>query len=227
MGFTVNVAFTLRCDGRQQYIEHTVQSILDHVRAPHFTYGVIVDDSGDADYAAWLDKTFPFLERLHHPERRGLGGCFKSALEVVLGTDADWAFMVEDDTPILRDVILTPMADVLNSNPSLSQLMFMRPPFNSEEIRAGGVYQLNPDAFIERTNGTERWVEHDRWYGFQPHLTSRRVIECIVANAIDFLELGVTDALKPAGYHFGYWGALTDPPLCDHAGQARSTGYRW
>lgn len=227
MGFEVNVAFVLRCDGRRDYIEQTVQSVADHIKAPSFSYGVIIDDSGDAEYAAWLDKTFPFLERLHHPERTGLGGCFRSSLDVVLGTDADYAFMVEDDTPIVRDVMLTPLADVLGANPSLAQLMFQRPPFNAEEIRAGGVYRLNPDAFTECTDGTSRWVTHDRWYGFQPHLVPRRVVDHMRSHATDFLELGVTDALKPAGYHFGYWGGLDDDPYCDHTGQTRSAGYRW
>lgn len=223
----MNVAFVLRCDGRRDFIERTVQSVSDHIKAPRFSYGVIVDDSGDADYAAWLDETFPFLECLHHPQRLGLGSCFQSALNVVLGTDADYAFMVEDDTPILRDVILTPLADVLNTDPQLAQLMFMRPPFNDEEIAAGGVYQLTPDEFTEHNDGTSRWVTHNRWFGFQPSLVPRDVIELMATKATNFLELGVTEPLKEAGYHFGYWGGLDDAPYCDHVGTMRSAGYHW
>lgn len=227
MGKPMNVAFVLRCDGRREFIEQTIQSVEQHIRAPRFTYGVIVDDSGDTEYASWLDETFPFLECLHHAERLGLGGCFQSALNVVLGTDADYAFLVEDDTPILRDVILAPLADILNTHPSLAQLMFMRPPFNAEEIAAGGVYQLNPSAFTERTNGTDKWVEHDTWFGFQPSLVPRDVIELMATKATNFLELGVTEVLKDAGYHFGYWGGLNDASYCDHVGVTRSQGYRW
>lgn len=223
----MNVAFVLRCDGRREFIERTIQSVEQHVKAPHFQYGVIVDDSGDPDYASWLDAMFPYMECLHHEERRGLGGCFQSALNVVLGTDADYAFMVEDDTPMIRDVMLTPLADVLHDNPSLSQLMFMRPPFNSDEIAAGGVYQQTPGDFTERTDGTHRWVTHDKWFGFQPCLVPRDVIELMATKATNFLELGVTETLKESGYHFGYWDGLDAAPYCDHIGTSRSSGYHW
>ena len=223
----MNVAFVLRCDGRKTYIERTVQSVRDHVKGIHFAYGVIVDDSGDPEYAEWLDTTFPELECLHHPERLGLGGCFQSALETIVATDADYAFMVEDDTPLLGDISLTDMIDVLNANQSLAQLMLQRPPFNTEEVAAGGVYQLTPNDFAECSDGKYTWVEHFRHYGFQPHLVKRHVIEYILTNATNFLELGVTEPLKAAGYNFGYWGGINDPPLCEHAGQMRSSGYSW
>ena len=95
----MDVAFILRTDGRREFIEKTIQSVEQHIRAPHFAYGVIVDDSGDPDYWSWLDTTFPFLECVHHPERRGLGGCYKSSLDVFLGTDADFLFQ---SSPILN-----------------------------------------------------------------------------------------------------------------------------
>ena len=224
----MNVAFVLRCDGRKTHIEHTVQSVRDHIKKPFFfSHGVIIDDSADTSYATWLDTTFSELECLHHPERLGLGGCFRSALEVITGTNAEYGFLVEDDTPLLGDIDLTAMAAVLDANPLLSQLMLQRPAFNTEEIAAGGVYALNPNDFTERSDGPHAWVEHSRHYGFQPHLVKRNVIECMFANATNFLELGVTEVLKPAGYTFGYWGGINDPPLCEHTGNQRSSGYRW
>lgn len=222
----MNVAFVCRTDGRREHIEQTVQSVMDHVKTK-FTYGVIVDDSGDDSYCAWLRETFPFLEILHHTERRGLGGCFKSALEVVAGTDATHLFAVEDDTPILADISLAAMADVLDANGKLSQLMLMRPPFNVEEIAAGGVYQLTPDAFTERTDGTHHWVTHEKWFGYQPFLCKRSIVDFMLAHPSDYLELGVTTPLKDAGYNFGYWGGLNDEPLCNHVGVTRHPNYRW
>lgn len=223
----MNVAFILRTDGRREYIEQTIASVEKHVRAPYFSHGIIIDDSADSDYAAWLEATFPNFDCVHHPERLGLGGCYKSSLDMFLYTSDEWLFQIEDDTPVIGDVILTPLADVLNANESLSQLMFARPPFNQAEINAGGVFQQNPHAFTERTNGTDKWIEHSLHFGFQPALIPRRVVEYVVQHADNFLELGVTDPLKAAGYNFGYWGGLTDPPLCDHVGRVRTQNYRW
>jgi hypothetical protein len=136
--------------------------------------------------------------------------------------------MVEDDTPLLSDIDLDQMASVLWTYPYLSQLMLMRPPFNTEEIAAGGVFQLTPNEFTEYSDDGQRaWVVHDRWYGFQPNLTPRPVIELMLTKSSNFLELGVTEALRSAGYRFGYWGRINDAPRCDHIGHVRSSGYRW
>lgn len=220
----MTVALTIRCDGRREYLERTVKSIYDHTTEP-FIAKFIIDDSGDLDYQAWLDATFPEFVCIHHDARQGLGACFQSAL--AMSVDADYGFFVEDDTPLLGYVDIAGMAIVLQSNPSLSQLMLMRPPFNTEEVAAGGVYQMTPGDFTECTDGLFTWVEHDKWYGFQPNLTPAHAISVMLSEASNFLELGVTDALKPAGYNFGYWGGLHDAPLCNHDGTVRSSGYRW
>ena len=143
----------------------------------------IIDDSGDPAYQLWLDETFPDWTRIHHPERQGLGACFQSALLAVMSTDADYGFTVEDDTPLLGYVDIAGMSVVLKANPSLSQLMLMRPPFNAEEIAAGGVYRQTPGDFTERTDGLFTWVEHQKWYGFQPNLTPRTVIDLMLTKS--------------------------------------------
>lgn len=222
----MNAVLTLRCDGRREYIVNTVQSIFTHV-TNGFTQKFIIDDSGNEDYARWLDATFPQFDCIHHAERRGLGGCFKSSLETILTTSADYAFMVEDDTPLIADIDLEAMARVLYEHPNLSQIMLMRPPFNEEERRVGGVYQMTPNEFTEQTDGTNTWVEHARWYGFQPNLSPRNVIQFMVEKATNFLELGVTEPLLAANQRFAYWGGLNDAPMCSHDGLVRSNGYRW
>lgn len=220
-------ALTIRCDGRREYIEHTVESVRQFI-TPEFSDKFIVDDSGDSEYAAWLDVTFPDFDCIHHVERTGLGGCFRAALEVVTAKpNVDYVFMVEDDTPLLSAIDLDAMAAVLLAHPVLSQLMLMRPPFNAEEIAAGGVFQLTPGEFTECSDSTHVWTEHNRWYGFQPNLTPRKVVECMLATPNDYLELGVTEVLKAAGYRFAYWGGISDPPRTAHVGYVRSAGYRW
>jgi hypothetical protein len=201
-----------------------VQSIRAHTNVP-FVEKIIIDDSGDLAYQLWLDDTFPEFTRIHHPERQGLGACFQSALLAVMSTDADYGFMVEDDTPLLGYVDIDGMSIVLQSHAYLSQLMLARPAFNDAEIAAGGVFQQTPDDFTECTNGLWTWIEHQKWYGFQPHLAPRHIIEDILDLATSFLELGVTVALP--SYKFGYWGGLDDPPLCAHTGTQRSANYRW
>lgn len=224
----MNVCFTVRVDGRRQYIEDTVTSVDRFVNTSvYFDQGYVIDDSGDPEFAAWLDETFPYLAGIHHPERLGLGGCFKSMLETFIASGCDYVFAVEDDTPLIGDIDLTDMAAVLQPRSNLAQLMLMRPPFNTEEVAVGGVYAMSPDDYTERSDNVHTWVEHERHFGFQPFLATRDVARYVLDNATNFLELGVTEPLKAAAFKFGYWGGLSDPPLCSHAGRVRSGGYRW
>ena len=217
---------TVVCDGRPQYLPETIAALEKHVHPLDDI--VVIDDSADIGYAQMLESSYPQLDGfVHHSERRGLGGAVKSAWEVALDRGAEYVWRQEDDCPVTADIDLNELAAVLDSNPHCAQLMLMRPPFNSEEINAGGVYALNPHLFTEQTDGTHRWVEHDSLYGFQPNLTPRSVIEYALEHCTGFLELDVTAALLPAGYRFGYWGGLDDPPMCVHAGVTRSSGYRW
>lgn len=220
--------FTIRVDGRRQHIEETMASVERFIRDNvKFDAGYIIDDSGDPEFQSWLRETFPWLTLVAHPERSGLGGCFQSMLETFVASGCDYVFAVEDDTPLIGEIDLADMAAVLQSRSNLAQLMLMRPPFNTEEIAAGGVYAMSPDDYIERTDDVHTWVEHERHFGFQPFLATRDVAQYVLDSATNFLELGVTEPLKAAAFTFGYWGGLNDPPLCSHAGLVRSSGYRW
>ena len=134
---------TIICDGRVGYLTETIAALEKNVHP--LDEILLVDDSADIGYAQMLESSYPELDGfVHHPERRGLGGAVKSAWEVALNHGADYVWRQEDDCPVTADIDLNELATVLDRNQHLSQLMLMRPPFNTEEINAGGVYALNP-----------------------------------------------------------------------------------
>ena len=222
----MKTVFILRCDGRTQYIQQTIRSVREHIAHP-FDRKFIIDDSADASYAAWLDDIFPDFERIHHEERRGLGGCFKSALETAAATDADYAFITEDDMPILDDINLEPWAALLDYRPYLAQVGLNRKPLNDDESREQSVVAAHPHLFTEKRVGSVVWVETDNLFVFSPSLVPQHAIDAMLGNTTVFLEREITDALLALEYRFSYWGTRNDPPLCAHAGTVRSSGYRW
>jgi hypothetical protein len=212
-------------DGRPEYLKQTVAS-LDHVKP--IDVRVLIDDSGDKTYGDWLGWTYPnFDEQVHHHQRRGLGGAVRSAWETALEHGADFVWHNEDDMPIAADIDLTTFIDLLKAQPHLAQVGLKRQPFSPEEIRAGGIVEAYPHFYTEHTDAGVTWIETDHLFVFSPSLIPRRVIECVLENTDTFLEDNVTKALWRYSYRSCYWGGLYDPPLCNHIGITRSTGYHW
>ena len=221
----MTTALILRCDGRREYIEETVHSTITHLGA--FEHQIIIDDSGDADYGKWLDARFGGFNCVHHSERRGLSGCFKSACDVAIALGVDYVFSTEDDYAITSDLDLTAFIALLESQPHLAQVALKRTSYSPQEHAAGGIVEAYPHFYNERSAGGMTWLETDHLFVFSPSLIPRRVIECALANTDTFLEDNVTAALWANGYRSCYWGAMFDRPLCGHVGTTRSVGYRW
>jgi hypothetical protein len=220
----VSIALVLRCDGRRQYIEQSIAS-LSHIDCD-FTYRFIVDDSGDKEYADWLDATFPTFECIHHPERQGMSGGVRTAFATVVRSGVDYAFATEDDMQIVSDVSLSPMIELLESQPHLCQIGLKRLG-NEQEMAGGGWVEIQPPLYAEHHAGDLTWIDTDWLFFFSPSLIPRRIMEFALANVSVFLETEIMDALRPQGYRSSFIGGMYDPPLCRHVGYARSSGYRW
>ncbi len=199
--------------------------MVDHVSP--IDIRILINDSGDPDYALYLEHTYPqFNRQVHHPTRRGLGGAVRTAWETALSyDDVTHVWHNEDDQVILSAIDLTAFAALLESQPHLAQVGAKRTAYSPEEHAAGGVVEAHPEFYAERTADGITWTETDHLFVFGPSLIPRRVIECALTNADVFLERDVTDALWGHGYRSCYWGAMYDPPLCDHIGVERSAGW--
>ncbi len=205
-------------DGRREYMERTLASCQEMI--PEFA-PIIVDDSGDAEYAAWLDGLG--AQVVHHPERQGLAAAVRTGWTEALKTDAEFVWHHEDDFTLTMPVEIHAMARVLCLHPYLAQLVLKRQPWSEEEITAGGQIEVAPGDYVDRHG----FVEHGRLFSFNPCLIPRHVVELALQEPSDGLERGVTDTLTRHLYRFAYWGARDDPPRCHHIGEHRSAGYRW
>ncbi len=227
-----DLVYVLRCDGRRDYIGQAIASAEDHVKGD-FVRKFIVNDSGDQDYAAWLETCFPTFEFVHHPERQGMNACVKSAFEVVVASGAFACFSTEDDFTFFKPVSARKMARVLHCEPHLGQLVLKRNPWSDEEIVAGGQMEVSPDQYVEKSCLSGHWVERQGglWSG-NPSLTRTAAIEAALAKwdtvtSSDTYEQPVGNAMIEAGYSVAFWGKRDDNPRCDHLGHARSSGYQW
>lgn len=104
----------------------------------------------------------------------GFAGAIQRAWDLLLSvSQADYVFHVEDDFVFRRDVDLLEMVDVMERHPHIAQMALMRQPWSPEEKRAGGFVALDPDAYIEVSDGEHAWLEHRKFWTTNPAIYRR------------------------------------------------------
>jgi glycosyltransferase involved in cell wall biosynthesis len=160
-------------DGRGWCLQRTLATFEEHVDQDLITYRVVVnDDAEEPFYQRHVDEVCAHFDRRINalPRRRGFAGAIATGWEAVRELDTDFVFHLEDDFQFERDVDLAAMARVLSEHPHLVQMVLQRQPWSTDETEAGGVLELHPDAFIDKTDGENMWLEHRVFFSTNPCL---------------------------------------------------------
>lgn len=208
----MSVALVIVGDGRDRYALECVAS-LHNLKGP-VTYQRVVDDSGGTSGIRWPEP----WDVVTHPDRRGLAAAVRSAW-AALPDSVEFVFHLEADFILLEPVDLEAMADTLDANRRLAQLVLKRQPWSPEEQTAGGIIETCPGAYDDR----DGWVEHCRIFSLNPCLIPREVVDM---GWPDSNEAGQTTRLVDDGWSFGLWGGREDPPRVLHIGVERAPGWK-
>lgn len=209
-------------DGRPAYLEQAVASLHANLNLKPDDPLIMINDSGDSEYAEALEELYPdFTQFVHHETRRGLAGAVRSAWETALSYSVDYVWHQEDDFVINERIDLLQLNYLLEENPRLAQIALKRQPVNPEEIQAGDFMRLDPDVYWDHGEFTE----HRHLFTFNPCLIPRHCIEYVLANTSNTLEREVTDVLLDAGRSFGFLGGIADEPRTTHIGWQRTDAW--
>jgi hypothetical protein len=218
----VNVALLVIGDGRGDFIARSVEAIAKHADYP-FTARVMIDDSGDPEYAGHLEDAYPEFE-IDHGGLRGMAGAVQHGFSLL---DADAVLWVEEDMLLTRDLPLAEALAVLEQETFLAQMCFPRAACDPGE--QGDQFAATVAKAAE-SHRAELYTWHDYLFSFQPCLIPRRVFgicadPCPVGSGI---EDWLTGLLLRDRYRFGVWGHPGDAPYATHIGYGnRTMGYRW
>lgn len=187
---------------------------------------VIVNDCLDPAFRGWLDDRYPDFERIHHPEKRGFCGAVQTGWQVA--AQSDYTFWLEDDFVFEEVVPLADMATTLNENRHLVQLALLRQPWSPEEKAVGGIMQMWPDEYEEKTDGESFWVEHKLFYTTNPGLFRGSLARENPWPDGPRCEEKFGQGLlaKDDSLRFAFWGKKFARNLVTHIGDERvGTGY--
>lgn len=209
-------------DGRE-HIYDAIPSALAHLKGP-FTHRVIFDDSANpSNYRRLKDEFGPLFHIVPTQTRRGFGGTIQNAWRYLSTMDEPFVFHAEDDFLYNRCVDLAALVTVLDEHPNLVQLALRRQPWNAEERAAGGIVEMHPDIYTDRSDryGNE-WLEHRRNFTTNPSLYRRTLCDRGWPDVEHSEGIFTHRLLADSDTRFGYWGARHSGEWVEHVGALRA-----
>lgn len=201
----MNYALLFISDGREDYLRQTRASAEEHLPPPRHVIHV-----DDADHELGFD-----------------GAIREGWRRVLLETDAEFVFHLEQDFTFNRPVPLAEMAAVLRARPRLAQLALRRQPWNDAERAAGGVVEMHPGDYVDCDLNGWRWLEHTRFFTTNPSLYRRSLCEIGWPEGPESEgRFGIELRRADPRWRFGYWGARDSGEAITHIGEERAgNGY--
>ena len=169
--------------GRREYFEQTLASYSEKVSGP-VTRVVIFDDSGDADYRAWLETlTMPTI---HGPRpvsvmdwgpNRGFSNAVHRSWKWISRHVVEpYIAHVEEDFLYDIPIDLTHLIDVLEGDDDLDEVALLRAAYFPRELRVGGIYEEHPEAYEHLVSpGGHRYIKHDLVFTTNPCVYRREL----------------------------------------------------
>ena len=223
----MSITLLIITDGRKMFIEPTLAAVdAGNKLIGPITRKLIHDDSGDAEYAQWLNTKYGDEYEIYSTGRRsGFGGAIISAWNQLQNDNNDWVFHLEDDFVIEEVVPLGEMMTVMDQNPHLVQMALRRQAWNEQEKTAGGIVEQDPDSYTERDNGIHRWLEHRKFFTTNPSLYRKSLtVDHPWPTGNNSEGIYGINLFYAGNKMSGYWGPKSSAPKCLHIGEFRNGG---
>lgn len=193
------VVLLLISDGRDEYRDRTIESA--KLMLPTFDRMVEIDD---ADH------------------KLGFAGAIAEGWQQVAPSEAEWVFHLEADFTFRRQVPIDRMVAVLRRFPHLAQICLKRQPWNDREQAAGGIVEMNPDAYEQRVDRGDIFTEHRICFSTNPCLYPAAICRQGWPQVEHSEGIFTHRLLEDPEMRFAFWGGKFDEPFCDHIGEVRS-----
>ncbi|MGI5274754.1 hypothetical protein ACQEUU_37355 [Nonomuraea sp. CA-218870] len=184
---------------------------------------LIVDDSGDPAYRAWLQAEFRVEVVPVAEERAG----YWRAMRAVWQAAADCHQLVfwEEDFILNQRLDVADLAEALDGHPYLTQIALVRQPWFGNEHHHGGVIEAleaQRNHFQQRTDGTHSWIEHRACFTGNPSLLPASTLRRPWPEG-DWSESRFgREMFRDPKARGAYWGRRGDSPLVTHIGHERA-----
>jgi hypothetical protein len=176
-------------NGRKGYLERTIASWESNLIGD-VEHKIIFDDSGDAKYVKWLNKTFGDRFKIVPVAEKSVGhvAALGFIFQYIKQLDVDYVLQLEEDWMLNRPLDISRIATVLQENPNILQMRIPRvvwyAPYHLADIEAGS--QLLHQTNLPKTKTKLRNNDQDSWYEWRgdfyfwshnPSVFSKKILE--------------------------------------------------
>lgn len=208
--------------GRRGYLEQTLASADEQVSGP-ITRTVIFDDSGDPAFTDWL-YTLGHSVASWGANVGFTESMFLARRWLTRHATEPYVFHLEEDFTFDEPVDLTDLVGVLDGNPHLDQVAFLRHAYFPRELRAGGIMEEHPEAYTIRSDDKGRkWAEHALFWTCNPSVYRMDLAHIDWPRRGKHTETAFGDQRIADGQRFAFWDAR---PIITHIG-AEKVGHGW
>lgn len=224
----MKVAWITLTSGRKEYLSKSRNSWYDLVIG-NISEEIIVDTSGDEDYARWLSETYKTAKIFSLSKESVLGKTWDSGIkkayeyfyDIAKTIDCDYILHTEDDYVLLNKINIKDVIDILDSDNNICQVHFIRQPWTKDEEDAGSVLrhcEKNGFKLTEKDNGKSYWVEHRSYFTFGPSIYKKDI--CYIEKNLDYNpELALTYSIfSDLSKKNATLGKIDDKNLVEHIG---------
>lgn len=204
-------------DGRDNLLAQTLDEWAEVINQPLVAHRWIHDDVGES-HRVVLRRFYPDWQVIGFTGRRGFAGAIGYAWRHIEGPR--YVLHLEDDFVPTKQIDLAAMVEVMDSNPHLAQMALLRQPWSPEEKAAGGIVEMDPDAYTAAGG----WLEHRKWFTTNPCLYRMSLTERGWPDGPDSERKFSTDLFTDPAVRCAYWGY--GEPWVEHTGRERvGVGY--
>lgn len=225
MEATIRVTLMLPTNGRIQYLAPTIASArvcLGH-QIDHAV--IVVDSNVSPEFRKWVEAETVGLAPVVEVIESAPGFChaIQAGWHHIATLPTDFVFHLEDDYIFVEPPDLAAMAELLDTHPELCQVSLKRQAWNSDEVAAGGMIEVWPEAlFTEVSDGRLIWTQHRVWFTTNPSIYRRSLLDRGWPDGPNCEGLFTVTLWQDGAVHSAIWGAKNDPPRVIHIGQNRT-----
>ena len=221
----MSIALVVITDGRGDYLKETIDSY-HKMAVGDITDQIMVNDSGDSNYTAYLNETYPEFLHIDHVTRRGLAGAIQSGWNCALQHNIEYIFHLEEDFTFNEKCDLNMMVNFLECHPEYAELCLQRQAWSQEEIDGARWYGDSP-LYTNMQDDTFEWFEHKELFSVNPCIIPRRILELEWPSGPIGIgnEDGFTQRCLDNDYKFAMLYHKEHTPMVHHIGGSRSEGW--
>ena len=216
------IAWITPTSGRKEILLAARQSWYDNI-VGKIEKEIIVDDSGNQEYHDWLKAEYPSATVVRYSEQNlGYTKTMQNCFDQVILSGCDYVLHTEDDFLLKDKLDINLVAEILDNNEDLAQIVFKRPPvYVWEKVGIDVIDSIRKAGYPIEYREDKRFIAVNTFYwSANPNLYPIKIAHLGWPDRARS-EKAFSEKVFASGYKSSYLGTENDEPITSHIGHYR------